>query len=61
MLDDCGAMGAAIPGTKLRHGLAFTPALEQLISIIGNYVTRVHFRLDDGTFWKPNSPDALTI
>jgi unsaturated rhamnogalacturonyl hydrolase len=61
MLDDCGAMGAAILETKLRHGITFTPNVEKLVDIIGNYVTKVQFRLPDGTFWRPNSPDGLTI
>lgn len=61
MLDDCGAMGAAILETKLRHGVSFTTNVEKLVDIIGNYVTRVQFRLKDGTFWRPNSPDGLTI
>jgi unsaturated rhamnogalacturonyl hydrolase len=61
MLDDCGAMGAAILESKLRHGLPFTDHLNQLTEIIGNYVTNVQFRLKDGTFWRPNSPDGLTI
>lgn len=61
MLDDCGAMGAAILETNLRHGVTFTPNLEKLVNIMGNYVTRIQFRLPDGTFWRPNSPDGLTI
>ncbi len=61
MLDDCGAMGAAILETNLRHGVTFTPNLQKLVDIMGNYVSRVQFRLPDGTFWRPNSPDGLTI
>jgi unsaturated rhamnogalacturonyl hydrolase len=61
MLDDCGAMGAAILESKLRHGVALTENLDQLVEIIGNYITKVQFRLPDGTFWRPNSPDGLTI
>ncbi len=61
MLDDCGAMGAAILETKLRHNVEFTPNVEKLAGIIGTYVTTIQFRLKDGTFWRPNSPDGLTI
>jgi unsaturated rhamnogalacturonyl hydrolase len=61
MLDDCGAMGAAILESELRHGTVFTENLDQLTEIIGNFVTKVQFRLKDGTFWRPNSPDGLTI
>jgi unsaturated rhamnogalacturonyl hydrolase len=61
MLDDCGAMGAAILEEKLRHGVTFTPNVEKLVDIIGNYATKVQFRLPDGTFWRPNSPDGQTI
>jgi unsaturated rhamnogalacturonyl hydrolase len=61
MLDDCGAMGAAILESKLRHRVEFSDHLNQLVEIMGNYVTNVQFRLKDGTFWRPNSPDGLTI
>lgn len=61
MLDDCGAMGAAILESKLRHNVQFTPHLNELAEIIGNFVTNVQYRLKDGTFWRPNSPDGPTI
>jgi unsaturated rhamnogalacturonyl hydrolase len=61
MLDDCGAMGAAILEMKLRHSLKLTANGEELAGIIGNYVTNVQYRLKDGTFWRPNSPDGPTI
>jgi len=61
MLDDCGAMGAAILETNLRHNIQFTHNLNELTEIIGNYVTKIQYRLDDGTFWRPDSPDGLTI
>jgi unsaturated rhamnogalacturonyl hydrolase len=61
MLDDCGAMGAAMLESKLRHHVEFTDHVNQLVEIMGNYVRNVQFRLKDGTFWRPNSPDGLTI
>lgn len=61
MLDDCGAMGAAILETILRHKTQFTPHLNELVEIIGNFVTNKQYRLPDGTFWRPNSPDSPTI
>jgi unsaturated rhamnogalacturonyl hydrolase len=61
MLDDCGAMGAAILETSLRHKVQFTPNLNDLVEIIGNFVTNKQYRLPDGTFWRPNSPDSPTI
>lgn len=61
MLDDCGAMGAAILETTLRHNAQFTPHLNELVEIIGNFVTNKQYRLPDGTFWRPNSPDSPTI
>ena len=61
MLDDCGSMGAAILETNLRHNVKFTPHLNQLVDIIGNFVTNKQYRLSDGTFWRPNSPDSPTI
>jgi unsaturated rhamnogalacturonyl hydrolase len=61
MLDDCGAMGAAILETNLRHKVKFTQNLNDLVEIIGNFVTKKQYRLPDGTFWRPNSPDSPTI
>lgn len=61
MLDDCGAMGAEILDTKLRHGVALTPQENELIEIIGNYVTKIQSRLPDGAFWRPESPDGPTM
>ncbi|MGB2868090.1 MAG: glycoside hydrolase family 88 protein [Bacteroidota bacterium] len=61
MLDDCGSMGAAILETHLRHGVEFTLHVSKLVDIIGNFVTNVQYRLNDGTFWRPNSPDGQTI
>jgi len=61
MLDDCGAMGAAILETNLRHNVQFTPHLNELVDIIGNFVTYKQYRMADGTFWRPNSPDSPTI
>lgn len=61
MLDDCGAMGAGILETNLRNNFQFTPALNELVEIIGNYVTKIQYRLPDRTFWRPDSPDGKTI
>ncbi len=61
MLDDCGAMGAGILETNLRHNVQFTPQLNELVEIIGNYITKIQWRLPDGTLWRPDSPDGKTI
>ena len=61
MLDDCGAMGAGILETNLRHNVQFTPQINELVEIIGNYITKIQYRLPDGTFWRPDSPDGKTI
>ncbi len=61
MLDDCGAMGAGILETLLRHNVQFTPNVNELVEIIGNYVTKIQWRLPDGTLWRPDSPDGKTI
>lgn len=61
MLDDCGAMGAAILEAGLRHKAKFSPALQDMVNIIGNYVTNVQYRLKQGTFWRPGSPEGPTI
>jgi rhamnogalacturonyl hydrolase YesR len=61
MLDDCGAMGAAILESSLRHKVEFTPALNELVEITGNFVTNVQYRTKEGTFYRPNSPEGPTI
>ncbi len=61
MLDDYGAMGAAILETKLRHKTKFTANLSELIDTIGYLVTKKQDRLPDKTFWRPTSPDGPTI
>lgn len=61
MLDDCGAMGAAILESNLRHKVQFTPALKELVDIAGNYVTKIQYRLKEGTFYRPYSPEGSTI
>jgi rhamnogalacturonyl hydrolase YesR len=61
MLDDCGAMGAAILETNLRHNIQFSHNLNDLVEMIGNFVTKIQYRLEDGTLWRPDSPDGLTI
>jgi rhamnogalacturonyl hydrolase YesR len=61
MLDDCGAMGAAILESNLRNKIQFTPAVKELAEITGNYVRNVQYRLPEGTFWRPGSPEGPTI
>ncbi len=61
MLDDSGAMGVEILESVMHHNAVVSPALQELIDIIGNYVTVVQARLDDGTFWRPKSPNSPTI
>ena len=53
MLDDCGAIGAGILESVLRHNCEVTPQLEEMLDIIGNYIVNVQHRLPDGTFWRP--------
>ncbi len=61
MLDDCGAMGTEILESVMHNNCKITPHLKELINIIGNYVTNIQSRLDDGTFWRPNSPNTPSI
>ncbi len=53
MLDDCGAIGAGILESVLRHNCEVTPQLKEMLDIIGNYIVNVQYRLPDGTFWRP--------
>jgi rhamnogalacturonyl hydrolase YesR len=46
---------------KLRRQVRFTPQEEELIEIIGDYVTKKQARLPDGSFWSPESPDGPTM
>ena len=61
MLDDYGAMGAAILESKLRHNVKFTSNLSKLIDTIGFLITKKQDRLPDASFWRPDSPDGPTI
>jgi len=61
MLDDYGAMGAAILESKLRHNVKLSLNLSQLIDTIGYLITKKQDRLPDRTFWRPDSPDGPTI
>jgi rhamnogalacturonyl hydrolase YesR len=61
MLDDYGAMGAAILESRLRHKVKLSSNLYQLIDTIGYLITKKQDRLPDGTFWRPDSPDGPTI
>jgi rhamnogalacturonyl hydrolase YesR len=61
MLDDYGAMGAAILETKLRSGIKFTDNLSRLVDTIGYLITKKQDRLPDRSFWRPDSPDGPTL
>ncbi len=61
MLDDYGAMGAAILESNLRHHVKLFYNLSHLIDTIGYLITKKQDRLPDGTFWRPDSPDGPTI
>lgn len=61
MLDDYGAMGAAILETSLRHKVKLTENLSRLLDTIGYLVTKKQDRLPDQSFWRPDSPDGPTI
>ena len=61
MLDDYGAIGASFLECKMRHNLIFTANLNDLIGILDNQIVNVQYRLDNKSFWRPNSPDGPTI
>ncbi|NEW82349.1 MAG: hypothetical protein GZ094_08295 [Mariniphaga sp.] len=61
MLDDYGAIGAAFLECKMRHNMKFSDNLNDLIGILDNQIVNVQYRLKDGSFWRPNSPDGPTI
>ena len=61
MLDDCGAMGAAMLESNLKHKVEFSSNEKELVDIMGNYVTRVQYRLEDKSFYRPYSPEGPTI
>ena len=61
MLDDYGAIGASFLECEMRHNLIFTANLNDLIGILDNQIVNVQYRLDNKSFWRPNSPDGPTI
>jgi unsaturated rhamnogalacturonyl hydrolase len=61
MLDDYGAISAAILDSKLRRNATFTPQVKELIDITASYIIHKQYRLPDKSLWRPNSPDGPTI
>ncbi len=52
-LDFCGAMGAAMLESILRHGDKPTPQEQSLLKEIADYIINRQPRMADGTFWRP--------
>jgi unsaturated rhamnogalacturonyl hydrolase len=61
MLDDYGAISAAILDLKLRRNAEFTANTKELLNITGSYIVNNQYRLPDNSLWRPNSPDGPTI
>ena len=61
MLDDCGAMGTGIIEYVLRNKSETSKNLNELVNIMGNYVSNLQYRLKDGSFWRPESEYSSTI
>jgi rhamnogalacturonyl hydrolase YesR len=57
MLDDCGAMGAALIDVYRRER---DPRYLRMIQRIANYITNVQLRLNDGTLVRPD-PRYMTL
>jgi unsaturated rhamnogalacturonyl hydrolase len=57
MLDDCGAMGAAlVDAYRYKHDVRYLAAIRR----IANYIANVQLRLDDGTLARPD-PRYMTL
>jgi len=52
---------AAMLECKMEHGMELSDNLNELIGITTNQMINIQYRLDDGTFWRPNSPEGPTL
>jgi len=58
MLDDCGAASASMLEAVLNNGAYKTNELKVYLNNAGYFITKTHWRLKNGTLWRPVSPGS---
>ncbi len=61
MLDDCGAGSAAMLEAIMNDGADITPELLQYLNNVAYFISETHWRLPDGSFWRPVSPGSRPL
>ncbi len=61
MLDDCGAASAAMLEAVFNDIAVVTPELLQYLNNAAYFVSVTHWRLPDGSFWRPVSPGSRPL
>ena len=61
MLDDCGAASAAMLEAVFNNGADVTSELTEYLNNVGYFIHTTHWRLEDGSFWRPVSPGSRPL
>ncbi|MFC2116319.1 glycoside hydrolase family 105 protein [Bacteroidota bacterium] len=61
MLDDCGAASAAMLEAIFNDVADVTTNLTEYLNNAGYFITETHWRLEDGSFWRPVSPGSRPL
>ncbi len=61
MLDHCGSMTNQILESVLRHAVTPTPQIHAIFNRVADYVAHKQARLANGTFWRPESREGITL
>jgi unsaturated rhamnogalacturonyl hydrolase len=61
MLDDCGAASAAMLEAVFNNVAVVTPDLLLYLNNAAYFVSVTHWRLPDGSFWRPVSPGSRPL
>ncbi|HEC43903.1 MAG TPA: hypothetical protein ENI20_13865 [Bacteroides sp.] len=61
MLDDCGAGSAAMLEAISRDQAYVTTELTEYLNNASYFIYETHWRLEDGTFWRPVSPGSRPL
>lgn len=61
MLDDCGAAAAAMLEAIYNDGAYVTAELTEYLNNVAYFISETHWRLEDGTLWRPVSPGSRPL
>lgn len=61
MLDDCGAGSAAMLEAIKNEGAYLTTELTEYLHNVAYFISETHWRLEDGSFWRPVSPGSRPL